>query len=163
MDLEAGAAAFKILADHLRTAGEGGLKRDLYKAISDAAKPLAAEIANLEHLKPYLPDRYAVILSADLSVRVSKRPGKDPGISLRTVAPMQARQGRRKVGYLDKGFINHPIYARGARSDWAWSNSQTGGMKAGFFTDPTQHAAPQVREAILAAMTEVANKVTRKA
>jgi hypothetical protein len=35
-------------------------------------------------------------------------------------------------------------------------------MKPGFFSDPTRRAAPQVREAILTAMTTVANQVTRK-
>jgi hypothetical protein len=162
MDLEAAAAAFRILATHLRTAGEGGLRRDLYQAINDAAKPLAAEISSAGHLMPYMPDRYAGVLAADLSVSVSKLTGPSPAIRLRAVARMQARQGRRKVAWLDKGFINHPVYARGDRSAWDWSNGQTGGMKAGFFTDPCERAAPQVREAILAAMTEVADKVTRK-
>jgi hypothetical protein len=75
---------------------------------------------------------------------------------------MKARQGRRKIASLNAGTINHPVYAQGARSDWRWRNYQTGGMKPGFFSDPTRRAAPQVREAILTAMTTVANKVTQK-
>lgn len=161
-DLAEAAQEFADLAVVLRQVGQDGLRRELYKAINDAAKPLAREISNEEHLKPYMPDRYAAILARDLSTSVSKLTGSNPGIHLRTVAPMQARSGRRKVVFLDKGFINHPKWARGERSTWKWANGQTGGMKAGFFSDPTQHAAPRVREAILAAMTEIAGKATRR-
>jgi len=156
-----GAEDFALLARRLKEAGETGLRRELYKKISDAAGPLAREIGSLEHLNAYLPDRYAAVLAADLRVTTSKLTGRNPGIRLIGVAPTKARAGRRKVTHLDRGLINHPVFARGPRATWDWSNNQTGGMKAGFFSDPAEHATPQMREAVLAAMTETAQKIVR--
>lgn len=155
--LENGALQFGVLAKHLKDTGQGGLRKGLYKAINDAARPLAREISRVEHLKPYMPDRYAPILAADLTVTVSKRTSDaNPGVTLRA----KGRQRARKVRYLDRGFINHPVYATGPRDEWRWANGQTGGMKPGFFSDPTGHAAPEVRAAILREMTEIARKAT---
>lgn len=148
----------RVLSARLREAGnEGkGLRRELMKQITEAARPLAKEISSLDHLKPYLPDRYAAILSADISVRAARSFGKNPGIEIRA----KARQHKRKVKLLDEGFINHPVFARGERSEWNWSNRQTGGMKPGFFTDPTSKAAPEIRSRVLRAMTDTAKKIT---
>jgi len=155
--LENGALQFGVLAKHLKDAGQGELRKKLYKAINDTARPLAREISSVEHLKPYVPDRYAPILAADLTVAVSKRTSDaNPGVSIRA----KGRQRARKVRWLDRGFINHPIYATGPRDEWRWANGQRGGMKPGFFSDPTEHAAPDIRAAILREMTEIARKAT---
>lgn len=158
--MPAGGEEFAALARRLKEAGETGLRKELYKAISDAAKPIAREISSLDHLKPYLPDRYAAVLAADLTASVSRITGRNPGVRLVAVARTKARAGRRKVTHLDKGLINHPVYPRSDdRNTWVWSNNQTGGMKPGFFSDPCRKSAPQVREKILAAMTETARKI----
>ncbi len=72
-DVEWAAERFALLGRYLKDAGEGGLKRNLQKNITKAAEPLAQKISNVEHLKPYMPDRYAVVLSEDLTARVSQR------------------------------------------------------------------------------------------
>jgi hypothetical protein len=147
------------LSARLRQMGPAGqgLRRELLQALNEAAKPLAREIADVAHLKPYMPDRYAGILATDLTVAVKQSFAQEPKVTLRATA---VREKRRKVRWLDDGFINHPIYARGERKMWRWSNAQTGGMKAGFFSDPCDRAAPQVREKVLQAMTETARKIT---
>jgi hypothetical protein len=152
-----GAVQLDRLAARLRAAGtEGqGLRRELMKAITKAAEPLAKKISSLEHLEPYLPDPYAAILAKDLKVSASKSFSGDPKVSV--VA--QARQRKRKVVLLDNGFINHPVYARGPRKTWNWSSGQTGGMKAGFFSDATREAAPEIRERVMAALVETGRKV----
>lgn len=155
-DLEWAAERFALLGRYLKDAGEGGLKRDLQKNINDAAKPLAEKIANVEHLKPYLPDRYAVVLSADLTVRVSQRFGPNPGVLMRA----QAREKKRKIARLDAGTIDHPVYPRGPRRTWSWSNYQTGGMRAGFFSDACKDEAPQIRSKVLQALAETERKIT---
>jgi hypothetical protein len=156
-DLNEGVLALGLLAARLKEAGETGLKRELQKNIRNAAQPLAREIASLGHLKPYMPDRYAAVLSEDLTVRVTNRfSGSSPGVMVRA----QARERKRKVARLDAGTINHPVYARGPRRTWSWSNYQTGGMKAGFFTDPCRDATPQIRSKVLQAMTDTARKIT---
>jgi 16S rRNA C967 or C1407 C5-methylase (RsmB/RsmF family) len=150
----------RLLSARLRDAGkEGqGLRRKMYKQMNDAAKPLAREIANVEHLKPYMPDRYAAILAADLGVRIAKSFSKNPRIEVRA----KAKQHKRKVVLLDAGRINHPIYAQGERKTWRWSNAQAGGMKAGFFSDVLKEQSPQIRDQVMKAMTETARSITGK-
>jgi len=156
-DVNQGAVALGLLAARLQEAGKAGLKRELQKRIREAAQPLAREIASLGHLEPYMPDRYAAVLSEDLTVRVQNRfAGTNPGVMVRA----QARERKRKVARLDVGLINHPVYARGPRSTWTWRNNQTGGMKAGFFTDPCERATPDIRSKVLEAMTDTARKIT---
>ena len=146
------------LSARLREAGDEGkgLRRELMKQINEAAKPLAKEISDPAHLKPYMPDRYAEVLAADLRVSATKRFSKNPGVSIRA----RARNRKRKVALLDEGLLNHPVYARGVRSTWTWKNGQTGGMRAGFFTDPCARAAPAIRDEVLRAMHDTGKRIT---
>ncbi len=152
-----GAVQLHALAARLRAAGTQGqgLRRELMKAITEAARPLAEEISSVGHLEPYMPDRYAAVLAADLSVRAKRSFSGDPVISVRA----QAREHKRKVAMLDAGTINHPVWAQGPRKTWRWSNHQTGGMKAGFFTDPCRDAAPQIRAKVMQALTDTARQI----
>ena len=81
--LDGAADEFRDLAKNLRLVGADELRRELYKGINDAAQPLARQIRDPEHLKPYMPDRYAAVLAADLAVTTSKRTGIDPGVFIR--------------------------------------------------------------------------------
>lgn len=150
--LAAGAEEFAALARRLKEAGETGLRRELYKAINDAARPLAQEIGSTSHLEPYMPRRYAGVLASDLAVTVSKLTSRNPGVRL--VAKGRVR--RRKVKSLDAGVLSHPLF--GNRKRWF---TQTDGVRAGFFTGPAEQSAPQVRAAILTAMHDVAGKITK--
>lgn len=154
-----GREQLRLVAARLKAAGnEGqGLKRQLQKNITEAAKPLAQKIASVDHLKPYMPDRYAVVLGSDLGVKVVNRfSGGNPAVQVRA----QSREHKRKVARLDAGTINHPVYPRGPRRAWSWSNYQTGGMKAGFFSDACRDAAPDIRAKVLQALTETGRKIT---
>lgn len=156
-DVEWAAERFALLGRYLKDAGEGGLKRQLQKNITDAAKPLARKISDVEHLKPYFPDRYAVVLATDLGARVSQRfSGSNPGVMIRA----KARERKRKLVFFDKGFINHPIYARGERKTWKWDNGQTGGMRPGFFSGPCKDATPDIRAKVLQAIAETERQIT---
>lgn len=152
-----GTADLYRLADRLREAGkEGqGLRRELLKRITEAAQGLAGEVADLEHLKPYMPDRYAAVLSGDLRVR-AVRSVSAPVVTVRA----QARERKRKIVLLDEGLINHPIFATGERKTWNWSNKQTGGMKKGFFSDPAERHTPEIRAKAMQALIEIAGKIT---
>jgi hypothetical protein len=168
-----GPQAFGIIADHLKAAGEGGLRRELFKAINDAAKPLAREIANVAHLKPYLPDPYAAVLAESLSVSVSKIAGANPAIRLRAVGGKDGRRRSRHVARINEGILRHPVFGTEAQlaahiaaggaahhgRGWIWRDQE---VQPGFFTDPTEKAAPEIRRQIVAAMTTVANKASRK-
>ena len=152
-----GADELYALAARFREAGtEGqGLRRKLRKQIADAAEPLAKKVADVEHLKPYLPDRYAAVLAADLGVRVVNRFSGDPQCEVRA----QAREHKRKVVLLDNGLINHPVFAQGPRKTWNWENRQTKGMKAGFFSDVVRDESPQIKAKVMQALTDTARKL----
>jgi hypothetical protein len=152
-----GAQQMAELGRQLKAAGNEGqrLKRNLSKKIKDAAEPLAKKIGDVEHLKPYMPDRYAAVLAEDISVRVRNFYSANPRSEVRA----QAREHKRKVVMLDAGVINHPIFAQGPRKTWSWSNRQTKGMKAGFFTDVVKDATPQIRAKVLQAMAETAKQI----
>lgn len=148
----------RVLSAKLREAGEEGkgLRRELSKGIRDEVKPLLAEISEVGHLEKYMPDRYAAVLSADLTSRIANSFSKYPRVEAR----VKGREHKRKVNMLDAGVINHPVFARGPRRTWRWKNTQTAGMKAGFFSDPTRDAAPRIRAEVLRVMTDIAKKLT---
>jgi hypothetical protein len=150
-------ADLRNLAARLRAAGtEGkGLRRALLNAITDAAKPIADEIASLPNLEEHLPNRYAAVLAGDLDVKVTRSLSGDPRVSITA----RGRARKRKVGRLEDGFISHPVYAQGARRSWRWSNLQTGGMKPGFFTGPAKAAAPAVRDKVTKALSDTARQI----
>ena len=156
-----GREQLRTLAARLKEAGEEGkgFKRELMKQLDEAAKPIVAKIADVEHLKPYMPDRYAAILAPELAVRAQKIFASNPRVS---ISARTRREKRRKVNLLDAGVINHPDWPRGPRKTWSWTNRQTAGMKPGFFTDPCEDSAPQIRERVLAAITETAGKITNE-
>lgn len=156
-----GGMELRALSVRLKAAGDEGktLRRKLSKQMNEAVLPLAKEISNVEHLKPYMPDRYALVLSADLTARIRN---SIASATPRVEVLAKAKQHKRKVALLDVGIINHPIYARGPRRGWSWSNTQTSGMKAGFFTDAVKDQTPQIRDQVLQVMTEIAREVTGK-
>ena len=154
-----GREQLRTLAARLKDAGtEGqGLRRKLLDAMDKAAQPLARKIADPERLKPYLPDRYAVVLAADLAVSTQRIfAGNSPRVSI--VA--KGRVHRRKVRLTEAGFINHPVFAQGPRRKWDWVNGQTAGMRPGWFSDPCEAAVPDVRDRIVKAMDEIAAEIT---
>ena len=152
-----GTLEFAELSKRLKEAGETGLRRQLYRAIDKSAQDLAEEVQSTGHLKPYMPDRYAAVLSADLKVRVLKRSGREPQVSL--IA--EGRDHRRKVVQLnDRGILVHPVFARGLRRQWTW-RPQFSHVRQGFFSEPVERSAPQIRERISEAMQETARQITR--
>jgi hypothetical protein len=156
------AAEFLALATALREAGETGLRKELYKALDDAAEPLAKLIGREEHLKDYMPDRYAGVFGKDFRMRVSKRTTGEPGVELVGSAPtaLFSRGRGRKVNQRNAGIITHPVFAVSGtpRRSWTW-RTQTKGMRAGFFDRPVQQSGPQVRDQIVAAVDRVRDKI----
>ena len=151
-----GAADFAALSARLKEAGATGLRRELYRAISKAGDDLAKEISSVEHLYPYMPDPYARVLAADLSVKVYKRGGKDAQVTLRA----EGRTHKRKLVQLnDRGILVHPVFGGAIRKDWTW-RAQFSHVRQGFFTDPVERCAPAVRDRILAAMRDTSRKIT---
>jgi len=138
LELAAVSARLKAIGDG------GGLTRELSKQVGEAVRPVPDAIR--AGLKPRLPNRYADVLDADLSLRRS---------SNTTVTGMQvtltARAGTRRIARLDRGILAHPLY--GMRRHWYDQP-----VEPGWFTRPAEDALPQVRDAIEQALAEVKRK-----
>src|SRR5258708_14831763 len=118
----------RLLSAGLCAAGtEGeGLGRELYKAITEAAKPLAAEIKDPAHLHDYVPKRYADVLAGDLAVTTQKRFGRDPSVAIKARGRAHKRKEKRLV---ELGDLAHPVF--GVSKVWV---DQTSPVRTQFFT-----------------------------
>jgi hypothetical protein len=156
-DVGEAAAEFADLARVLTQVGLVELRRELDKAIKDAAKPVADEIGSAMHLRDVLPDGYADVLGPDLKVTISNRTtGSQIGVSV--VGQAQAKA--RKLRHLDAGLLTHPVY--GNREIWRTQGPEGGGMHPGWFSGPADRAAPSVRQQVLDAARRISDKATRR-
>jgi hypothetical protein len=147
------AAELEALAFRLRRAGDGGLVREVTKAMRDAVIPVQDEIR--AGLRPKLPDRYAAELDADLRLGVNVRTNeRDPGVSLTATT----RSGRgRKLRNLDEGRLTHPVY--GNREHWPTQEEPS--VQPGIVTGPCEAGGPRVRAGIERALADVADKAVK--
>jgi hypothetical protein len=146
------AAELEALAFRLRRAGDGGLLRDVTKAMRDAVVPVQDEIR--AGLGPLLPNRYAAALDADLRLGVNVRTGdRDPGVSVTG----QSRSRARKLRNLDEGRLTHPVF--GNREEWRTQEEPS--VRPGWFTGPAEAGGPRVRAAIERALADVADKAVK--
>jgi len=158
------AVEFEALAHALKEAGETGLRKELYDAINAAARPLAEEIRNVEHLKPYMPDRYAEILAEDLAVQILKRTGATTGVNLRA----KGRHRSRHVARINQGILTHPVFGtqaqelaalsagRGHGRGWTWVSQR---IQPRYFDDPVARSGPEVRQQIVEALHRVRDRI----
>ena len=146
------AAELEALAFRLRRAGDGGLLREVTKAMRDAVVPVQDEIR--AGLRPDLPNAYAATLDADLRLGVNVRTGdRDPGVALTG----QSRGRGRKLRNLDAGRLTHPLF--GDREKWFTQEEPS--VQPGFFTGPAEAAGPRVRDGIEKALADVADKAVK--
>lgn len=138
------------LARGLRQAGDTDLLGEVKDAIQHAAGPIPDTIRS--ELRPRLPDRYADVLNADLSLQVVTRTGRyTSGVSI--IGRGRGAVQRRRLHRLDsEGILEHPLF--GNRRHWYRQPVQ-----AGFFTDPNEAAAPRVRSELEAALERVKEKI----
>lgn len=132
------AAACRVVADK-------GLKQEITAALRKAAEPVPADIRKA--LEPYLPDRYAAVLDADLKITISTRTGTDAGVTIQATAPTGRSRRGRAIPMINQGILRHPVYAdrTAPRRSWTWRDQE---VRPGFFDRPVQDAAPRVRREI---------------
>jgi hypothetical protein len=146
------AAELEALAFRLRRAGDGGLVREVTRAMRDAVVPVQDEIR--AGLGPLLPNRYAAALDADLRLGVNVRTNdRNPGVSVTG----QSRSRARKLRNLDEGRLTHPVF--GNREEWRTQEEPS--VQPGFFTGPAEAGGPRVRRAIEKALEDVAGKAVK--
>lgn len=143
-----GADQYASLSARLRVAGERGLQRELQQALTAASGPARQNV--LDHLPVYLPNRYADDLESQFKMRASGRGGSAAAVRIKGAAT--GPYGPRFVWALNKGKLRHPLF--GDRGHWYSQD-----VYPGFFTQPLQDSAPEVRKELVAAMDRVAAQI----
>lgn len=147
-----GADKFARVSKDLKNAGDKELRKELYRGINRAVKPLTKSVK--DSTTDYLPRRYAVELSKSLRIRASRRTGKNPGIRLIAKAKTPGGKDRDLVS-LNRGRLRHPLY--GSRKHWYDQK-----VSPNFWDDPLLKGVSDARKEIVKTLDDVAKKLARK-
>lgn len=142
-----GADQLADLSRALRTVGADerkGLRRELYRGIMRATKPLKKAAQDSAHAN--LPQRGGLAARVGKSKFRTKTTGGGQNVGVRITS--SGGSG------LDRGRLRHPVF--GNRSVWV-----TQQVEPEWFTRPMRAGAPAVQREILQAMDDVAAKIAR--
>lgn len=151
---------YRRVAREIKAAADGGLRREMTKAIASAAKP--AQAAVKAAVPSYMPGSggYAATLQAALRLRTVRRAG-----GVRITAEADGAGGKRDVGAREKGSLRHPVYGRFRVShrrrsfiERPWVNQR---IRPGFFTEPIQDRKNDIRDEIAEAIQRLADQIAR--
>lgn len=148
-----GADKLAVVARALRDVGDKELRRELYRGLNRAVKPLTADVKAAT--PDYLPKRYARELSKSLRVKTRRRAGgRNPAIFL--VGSAKTPRGKdRDLSSLNRGRLRHPLF--GNRRFWYDQP-----VRKDWWTDPLIQGAPEVREEIVRVLDDVARQLVRR-
>jgi hypothetical protein len=143
-----GANRLGEVAAQLKAAGDRELRRDLLRGIQRAGKPLkaAAREGALRNL-PSTGGLNEFVADAKVSVR-TRSAGRNPGVRL------TGKKSGHDLQAIDRGRVRHPVF--GNRR--AWVNQS---VRAGWWTEALQDAAPKVRQELVEVVEDIARRVTR--
>lgn len=145
-----GAERFAQVARELKAAGDKGLRRELFKGLNRATKPLKA--AAKQSARSTLPSRGGLAARvAGASFRTKSRAAKNPFV--RIVATDSSGRSANLLA-LDAGRNRHPVH--GNRAVWVQQ-----AVTPGWFTRPMTEGAELARTEIAAAVDAVAAQLTR--
>jgi hypothetical protein len=147
-----GADKFGKLAKALRTTGDKELRKELYRGITRAVRPLTSAVK--KGTPNYFPRRYALELRKSLRIKTRKRPVRDPGITL-TVSAKTQRGKERNLAALNRGRLRHPLY--GDRRHWF--NQE---VSPNWWDEPLLEDADQVREELVNVLDEIGKRLEKK-
>jgi len=148
-----GTEEWRRCAVDLKAAADKDLLKAVRKSIRDLAKPVGR----------FVLDRGAEAMPASggLAARMVETgkvgvtagmAGRNPKITINLSAP---KTGGASVGLADsKGFVRHPVYARGDqdRKQWAWVRQN---VESGTFTKAFEEQADELADAVLSAVEKV--------
>lgn len=147
MDLSVtGAENLGVLARRLKEVGDKELKKELLRGIRLGTKGTHAKIR--ESALGNLPARgglAAIIARSKISTK-TRTSGRLTGIKITSTS-------KHAVDEINRGVLRHPVYGR---AKWV-----TQSVPAGWFTDPIEADAPEIRDAIQRVMQDVAAKLER--
>lgn len=142
-----GADKLEVLSRRLKAAGDSELRRELYRGLNRATKPLkeAAKRAARQDL-PRRGGLNELVASARFSTR-TRGGGRTPGVSL------TASKAGTDLRWIDRGKLRHPVFGR---STWV---NQT--VPAGWFTKTLEAEGPAVRKELVTVLDDIARRLGR--
>jgi hypothetical protein len=139
---------FYKLSKALKVAGQTGLRKELHKAVRDAAKPLIPKIRQAARKK--LPK------GGELNERIAKKPYR-----------AQARTGAKTAGVritgtkvdprINQGRVYHPVFGRKP------GVVQQVPAAKGYFDETLSSEGPAVRDAVLQTLSDFTDRIVREA
>lgn len=147
-----GLQRFGKLSKDLREAGDKDLRKELYRGLQRATKPLKDAAKDSARSGEYIPR------GGGLAERVARaryntraRAGRNPSVKITA----QDAKGRSvDLPALDAGTVRHPTFGRPP-----WKTQQ---VKPGWFTDAMEAGAPQAQRDVIAAIDAVITKFESK-
>lgn len=164
MDLRvSGAHEMEALARRLREVGRNDLVEQMRRGLVKGAKPIGPAIRASAAQPGYIPSGFRPVLSKALRFKTSvKTQGRDVAVTFTVTA--EGSSHLRKVDAMDEGILRHPVYGRyrynkhGSRRRNKWVEQK---IRAGFASDAFNGQADDIRRAVVEAMHEISEKVTR--
>jgi uncharacterized protein YbjQ (UPF0145 family) len=135
-----GADDLARVAKRLRETGDKELKRELYRGLQRATKPLKANAQKAAGAQlPQSGGLAAIVARSRLTTKVLT--GKNPAVKI--VAKGTAVT-------TDKGFVRHPVFGG------AWVTQK---VQGGWFSETLADGADEVRAELIEAMNDVAKSI----
>lgn len=142
-----GADELESLAKRLKAAGDGDLRKELLAAIRKATHRLPADVrASAMRQLPRSGGLAARVAGGRLTTR-TRLTGSSAGVKFESSGIYNLRN-------INSGKIRHPVFGR--PDSWVAQK-----VDAGWFSEPVDEAAPEVRDEIQRAMRDVADKITK--
>jgi len=141
-----GADKLRIVARALRDLGDKELSREVYRGLNRATIPLREDARRSAASR--LPQRGGLadrVAKSKMTTR--RRAGRNPGITIRA-------RGMPQLQGMDRGRVRHPVFGRGP-----WVTQR---ITPGWFTEPMEAGAPEVRRELLRVLDEAARELTRR-
>lgn len=145
-----GAAKLGAVAKRLKETGDKDLRKELYRGIQRAAKPVRPAL--VEAARRNLPKRGGVneYVAAYLKTRISTLANRPNDAAVRVTTTRKDVD----IRGINRGRLRHPVF--GNRKVWADTR-----VKAGWFQETVKAEAPAIRAEIVKVLDEVAEKIAR--
>jgi len=141
-----GADKLRIVTRALKQFGDKGLSREVYRGLNRATIPLREDARRSAASR--LPQRGGLAQRvAKSKMTTRRRAGRNPGISIQAKGMTQLRS-------MDRGSVRHPVFGRGP-----WVTQR---ITPGWFTEPMEAGAPEVRRELLRVLDEAARELARR-